>query len=306
MDLISIILPTLNGERFVKQSIESCLGQTHGELELIVVDGGSSDRTRDIVSGFSDPRLVLIDQRGNEGRISGALNIGLARMTGSFWTWMQDDSYYAPNALECMHQRLLEDPMAGMVYTDYWRIDELSQVTSLVEVGTSDELPKWDLLGVCFLYRRCVYEQVGYYSLEHWLVQDYEYRLRVRRHFKMVPHHEPLYYYRLHPGSLTGRFGFDVERAAVAMKIDRGYWDARTARKALANVEVCEGFLAYQEGKLQEARRHFLRGLVRAPSCASNPGILSIIAESYLGTDRANRLRGVLRRFKRVRASDAP
>lgn len=305
-DLISIILPTLNGARYIRQSIESCLGQTHQELELILVDGGSTDGARDIVREFRDPRLVLLDQQANEGRISGALNIGLARMSGSFWTWMQDDSYYAPRAMELMLQRLHEDPTADMVYTDYWRLDENDQLMGLVQVGSSDELVKWDLLGVCFLYRRHVYESVGTYDLRHWLVQDYEYRLRVKQRCRMVPYHEPLYFYRLHPGSLTGRFGLDVERASIEMKLDRGYWDSGTARKALSDLEIAKGFLAYGTGDLLEARHHFLVGLAANPLHARNLGILSIVAESFLGTGYANRLRGLLRRLGLGHASPCP
>ena len=57
--LVSVVLPTLNGRRFVAESIASILDQTYRHLELIVVDGGSTDGTREIVAQLADPRVVL-------------------------------------------------------------------------------------------------------------------------------------------------------------------------------------------------------------------------------------------------------
>src|SRR5437016_3657116 len=89
--LVSIVLTTLNGARYLRESIDSCLGQTYRNIELIVVDGGSTDGTLDIVASYYDPRLRLIHQEHNEGKLPGAINLGLADARGELLTWMQDD-----------------------------------------------------------------------------------------------------------------------------------------------------------------------------------------------------------------------
>ena len=83
--LVSIVLPTLNGSRFIATSIESCLAQSYEHFELIIVDGGSTDGTLVIVRSFGDPRIRLINQPGNVDRLPGALNCGFAAASGSPW-----------------------------------------------------------------------------------------------------------------------------------------------------------------------------------------------------------------------------
>src|SRR4029079_525295 len=98
--LISIVLTTLNSERYLARAVASCLGQTCADLELLIVDGGSTDRTLDIVATITDPRLRLIHQAGNAGKLPGAINLGLAEARGNLLTWAQADCWYEPNAFE--------------------------------------------------------------------------------------------------------------------------------------------------------------------------------------------------------------
>ena len=110
MSLVSIITTTLNSEKFLSCSIESCLNQTHQDLELIIVDGGSNDRTLEIISGFDDDRIRLIHQDGNLGKLPGAINLGLKNAFGEYITWMQDDAWYENDAIETMASFLEGNP----------------------------------------------------------------------------------------------------------------------------------------------------------------------------------------------------
>jgi glycosyltransferase involved in cell wall biosynthesis len=83
---VSIVLPTLNGEKYIRQSIESCLNQTYSNLELIIVDGGSTDGTLDVINEIRDARIRLVHQPPNSGRLPGALNLGFRETIGEFLT----------------------------------------------------------------------------------------------------------------------------------------------------------------------------------------------------------------------------
>src|ERR1700694_5070754 len=119
---VSIVLTTRNGARFLRQSIDSCLAQTYAEIELIVVDGGSTDGTLEIVARYKDARMRVLHQENNAGKLPGALNRGLADAQGAYLTWHQDDCYYSPEAIETMVSFLEEHPEVAQVYTDWWMI----------------------------------------------------------------------------------------------------------------------------------------------------------------------------------------
>jgi len=107
--LITIVLPTHNGVRYLRQSVESCLSQTHRELELIVVDDGSTDGTPEMIASFDDPRIVRVRNAPNLG-LPASLNVGFTRARGDYLTWTSDDNWYELNALERMLDFLAEKP----------------------------------------------------------------------------------------------------------------------------------------------------------------------------------------------------
>jgi len=114
---VSIVLPTYNGERYLRRAIESCLEQTHQNIELVVVDDCSTDSTPEIIQSFADPRLVYLRNQRNQGLPRG-LNIGFARTTGQYLSWTSDDNEYAPTAIEEMLRALRDSPDGEFVYAD--------------------------------------------------------------------------------------------------------------------------------------------------------------------------------------------
>ncbi len=94
---VSAIIPVYNGEAFVGRAIESALAQTYAELEVIVVDDGSTDSTAEIVRSFED-RVACIYQRNQERSV--ARNAGLARATGQYLAFLDADDWWLPGKLE--------------------------------------------------------------------------------------------------------------------------------------------------------------------------------------------------------------
>ena len=84
--LVSIVLPVYNGERYLAQAIDSCLAQTYENLEIIIVDDGSRDRSVEIVRGYADRRIKLICHVRNR-KLPAALNTGFRHSSGAYLTW---------------------------------------------------------------------------------------------------------------------------------------------------------------------------------------------------------------------------
>lgn len=94
MPFFSIILPTYNRAHFLPKAIESVLAQTFEDWELVIVDDGSTDNTKEVVASYRDPRIVYIYQENQER--SAARNNGISQATGEYICFLDSDDYYLP------------------------------------------------------------------------------------------------------------------------------------------------------------------------------------------------------------------
>lgn len=120
---VSVVIPTFNRARFLPDAIRSVLRQTHRDIELIVVDDGSTDHTREVLAGFDDARLclVFIERSRSPAR---ARNVGVARATGQFVAFLDSDDVWLPEKLERQLAALLASPGSRWSYTLFDHIDE--------------------------------------------------------------------------------------------------------------------------------------------------------------------------------------
>ena len=94
---VSIIMPVYNGENYMREAIDSALAQTYENTEIIVVNDGSTDRTEEIAKSYGD-RIVYVSKEN--GGSSSALNAGIKKMTGDFFSWLSHDDLYLPERTE--------------------------------------------------------------------------------------------------------------------------------------------------------------------------------------------------------------
>ncbi len=221
--LISIVLPSHNGSRYIGDAIDSCLAQTYRRLELIVVDDGSTDDTLGQVAERTDPRIRIVRHGANLG-LPAALNTGFAHAGGELLTWTSDDNYYRPTALERMATFLVQHPDVDFVYTDYLEIDATGAPIRRVAANGLDAIDAivgGEFVTPCFLYRRRVHEALGPYAEDMALAEDYDYWLRASISFRMAPLHEDLYCYRRHSHSLSSRHTWPAVRAVAQRSLRR-------------------------------------------------------------------------------------
>lgn len=216
--LISIVLPTYNGSRFLADSVESVRRQTYPHWELLLQDDCSTDATPDLIARLaaSDARIKPARNASNL-RLPLSLNAGFVRASGSFLTWTSDDNEYHPEALESMLAVLRSDPALGLVYCDMTDIDDEGRVLGLWSAPEPADLGLVNAVGACFLYRRSVREAVGDYDDRWWLVEDWEYWMRVASRFPIQALHRALYLYRRHAASLTATRTAEIQRMRMEM-----------------------------------------------------------------------------------------
>lgn len=212
--LVSIVLPTYNGARYIGEAIDSCLGQTYQNLELIIVDDGSTDGTVDAATQYlgRDGRVRLLRHERNRS-LPAALNTGFATAAGCYLTWISDDNTFRREAIAEMVGYLEAHPDVDVVYTDCTLTDVEGRPYARMDAGEPDRLWSTDFncVGPCFLYRRQVQEALGGYAEDTFLVEDYDFWLRASHSFRLRPYHKDLFNYRRHQGSLSSRFNPRIE-----------------------------------------------------------------------------------------------
>lgn len=204
--LVSIILPTFNGEEYISKSIQSIINQTYTNWELIIVNDCSTDNTKNIINKFSmqDSRIRILNNVKNI-KLPESLNLGFKEANGEYYTWTSDDNEYYPQAIEKMVEFLNKNEDFGMVYAICHLLNcPKNQIDIWGEVpATIQNLIEFNVCAACFMYRKSVAEYIGEYDTNSFLAEDHDYWLRIRLNYKIGNINEVLYDYRLHPKSLT-------------------------------------------------------------------------------------------------------
>ncbi|MBI5752379.1 MAG: glycosyltransferase [Hydrogenophilales bacterium] len=223
--LVSVVLPTYKRAHLLAQAIRSVLDQTHTHLELIVVDDNSPDDTAAVVQSFNDPRVRYVKNDPNL-KLPRALNRGFALARGDYLTWTSDDNLFADNAIEKMIKRLQAGD-CDFVYADYYLFSEQNADGQPLDIH-HDKLPeqlqleKGNHIGACFMYTRKIFEEIGDYDPELFLVEDYDYFIRASQRFRFCHIPEALYYFRRDDDTLyLSRFA-EVKASDVLVRYKNG------------------------------------------------------------------------------------
>lgn len=229
--LVSVIIAAFNAETYIRQTLNSVLGQTYQHIEVLVVDDGSSDQTAEIVESIAerDSRIILFQQE-NSG-VANARNLAIQEARGEYIANIDaDDIWYPENIEKQMKQMLIAGPTVGVVYSWSVEIDESDLLTggflsSNIEGEVYQELVYKYFLGnaSASLIRRACPDKVGGYNSEFKKLnaqgcEDWDLHLRIAEcyQFRVVP--EFLIQYRQKAGSMSTDFRTMARSHALVLK----------------------------------------------------------------------------------------
>lgn len=206
--LVTVIIPTYERAGFVETAIESVLQQDHPEVELIVLDDGSTDETPAVLSRIAervDPERFRWARHDNVGQAA-TINRGLELARGELVGYLSSDDYLLPGAISRLVDAAEQCPDAEVVYPWCHVVDETDRVTDTLEYveHTLVDAVRWGacLIGSGALVRRRFYERVGGWDPSYRTCPDFEWWLR-GGDVRFVCVREPLAVWRGHEGSLT-------------------------------------------------------------------------------------------------------
>ncbi len=113
--LVSIVIPVYNGENYIRSAIDSAINQTYSNIEVIVVNDGSTDNTEEIVLSYGNK--VRYYKKDNGG-VATAVNFGVSKMKGEYFSWLSHDDYYSPNKIELQIKKLSENADCKLCFSN--------------------------------------------------------------------------------------------------------------------------------------------------------------------------------------------
>ena len=281
MPLVSIVIPAYNQAHYLSRAIQSALEQTHRDLEVIVVDDGSSDETAAVAHSFADPRLRYIYQ-ANRG-LSAARNTGLRHAGGEFVSFLDSDDQFRPRKIELLLAELKRHPEAGLAAGQAIPVDPDGQPIGQI---FAKELPvesaQW-LLGNplhvgSVLVRREWQEQVGFFDETLRSYEDWDLWLRLALAgcpMRWVA--QPVSLYRFHPAQMT-RDGQQMTAATFAV-LDKAFADPalpeswrRLHDQAYSNAHLRAAAQGYRVGNFKHAQASLAQAVQLNPALAADGG----------------------------------
>ena len=216
---ISIVIPVYNGSNYLRQAIDSAINQTYSNVEVIVINDGSNDDTHEIALGYGDKIRYFKKENGG---VATALNLGIKKMSGDYFSWLSHDDIYYPHKIESQVNTLtgLVDKNT-ILYGPWNTIDSESKIIGEVLLARYDlkklNLPLFPILngiihGCSLLVPVSCFKDLGLFNEELKTTQDYELWFRFLRKYPIYFSKEVLIQSRSHGQQTSKLMGhFDEE-----------------------------------------------------------------------------------------------
>lgn len=225
MPKVTVLMAVYNGDRYLREAIESILAQTFQDFEFLIINDGSTDSTKEVLLSYNDPRIRLVDNGHNLG-LTRSLNKGLALAEGRFIARQDADDISEPERLARQVAFLETHPEVALVGTWYKEIDDRGNSIGDRELPCDSTQIRWDLLFYCpFVHssvmfcKSTVLEQIGFYDEAFIYAQDYDLWSRIARCLLVANLNECLMKLRLNPSSMTATYGSIVDDEALQITI---------------------------------------------------------------------------------------
>jgi glycosyltransferase involved in cell wall biosynthesis len=260
-NLISIIMPVKNAEKYVRDSVQSILTQTYKNFEFIIIDDGSTDGTRKIIESIKDERIKFY-KKESDGLIE-QLNFGLNEAKGEFVARMDADDTANPEKLEMQINYMLNNPDIQLVGTNFTFINEDGKPLMYKRLPEEHKdiefmMPFIDsVLHSSILTYKKVLVDSGGYNKDYFSAEDDELFLRLLSlGYKMHNIQRSLYKYRL----VERSFEYYEMQKTGYYKCGLKYLDNHYAEKT-GEYYLRMGLLEYYRGSIKKSRENLLKSL---------------------------------------------
>lgn len=203
--LVTVYVTNHNYGKFIKQAVDSVLNQTFQDFELIIIDDGSTDNSREVIEQYADREKIKIIYQKNKGLIY-TNNIALRASQGKYIVRLDADDFLDSSALLVLSNALEKNEEAGLAFPNYYEIDEKGEILRLIQrLDFTKDVELLDLPahGACTMIRTKCLREIGGYDDQFTRQDGYDLWLKFIRKYKVINVETPLFYYRQHGSNLT-------------------------------------------------------------------------------------------------------
>lgn len=265
--LISVIIPAYNSAPYISEAIDSVLGQSYSDYEIIVIDDASTDNTGEVLNKYSDNPKVSVIRLDVCSGVAAARNAGLGMARGDIVALLDADDIWLPEKLNKQYQALKEEPEAGWAYCNGAVVDQnIKKMYFFTE--------RWNHTGgmiyedillksLCVpvssvIIKREVFDHCGLFDPDLKTVEDLDLFLRIARKYKCVYLKEPLFNYRVHNDNLSRKEDrMEAGRLKVLGKLIDLHPEYESELRCIHHRSVGIGMLGMRDCK--RARMHFIK-----------------------------------------------
>jgi glycosyltransferase involved in cell wall biosynthesis len=293
--LVSIITPSFNKGKFIEETILSVISQNYQNIEYIIIDGGSTDETLNILKQYSNIKIISEPDNGQ----ADAINKGFRIAHGEILAFLNADDLYFTYTVEKIVQYFKDNPHIGLVYGDIIHIDENGENEYPIHSG------KLDLnayLGCMYylpqptvFFRKSVFDTIGEFDVNLNLAMDLDYWLRVYFKFDFGYIPEPLAKARIYQEAKSTALNYKYldERLAIIDKISQ-YLTPEQKQLAISRIHYYGGLEYLRTGKITKALRNMSYGIKQNPKVVITPGLYFSFFNSFFGRETGDILKKYL------------
>ena len=206
-------MPTYNNSNFIKESIESVINQNCIFWELIIVDDGSTDKTRNIVNTYISDKRIKYCYQENYGPAV-ARNYGISKSSGKYLAFLDSDDLWKPNKLEIQFNHLNKNPDCCLIHTNYSTFEYNTQTSKpfqqtswFLNWDENERLLMFDTIGtLTVLTETQLIKNLGGFKNDLYGTEDWDLWIRVSKEGKISKLNDDTAYYRIHPDGISQSF----------------------------------------------------------------------------------------------------
>lgn len=305
LPLVSIVTPSFNKDAFIEETILSVKAQTYPYIEHIVIDGGSTDKTLDILRRHSNSIIWISEPDSGQ---SDAINKGWKIAKGEILAYLNADDIYMPWTVETAVKLLGEHPDVDMVYGKCNIIDEQGE---LIMECPATEFNLSDLVcGTCGLpqptvfFRKKIIDTIGYLDADLHMAMDLDFWIRAGLLFKIKYIPQILANFRVYPGTKTVNEPLKCADECLCV-LNKVFFHAdlpgevkAVKSRAYSYVHLRLGLEYCLRGQMKQARRSLVKSVMLYPWHFRRPALAGILVASFIGKGTLEKARNLKQRLE--------